>query len=303
MVSHWCPGSCWAATATGPRSCAAPRPGPTTHEVRSPAPGRRACWSYDGAGRLVDRSSSSAPAVTRDRRPRRVALSVSPLMPPYPRTFRVPTNEETSMTVTPHAEFPLGPFTPYDRNPILRPAGRRLGVRQRLQPGRGREGRQGRAALPRARRRHRVATSVSRRATTASTSSGTRSRCCRRPSTTSATACEDPRVTEIEGTYYLTYTAWDGTNAQLCLATSTDLFTWEKHGPLFPDFNTFEPRARTYRPRGARPARSCRTDQRPLADVLRRGLDLPRLVRRPDPLGALPAGRAADGADTAGHLR
>ena len=36
---------------------------------------------------------------------------------------------------------------------------------------------------------------------------------------------------------------WDRTNAQLCLATSTDLFTWEKHGPLFPDFNTFEPHA------------------------------------------------------------
>ena len=25
--------------------------------------------------------------------------------------------------------------------------------------------------------------------------------------------------------------------------TSTDLFAWEKHGPLFPDFNTFEPHA------------------------------------------------------------
>ena len=53
--------------------------------------------------------------------------------------------------------------------------------------------------------------------------------------------CEDPRVTEIDGTYYLTYSGWDRTNAQLCLATSTDLFTWEKHGPMFPDFNTFEP--------------------------------------------------------------
>ena len=24
-------------------------------------------------------------------------------------------------------------------------------------------------------------------------------------------------------------------------ATSTDLFTWTKHGPMFPDFNTFLP--------------------------------------------------------------
>ena len=116
--------------------------------------------------------------------------------------------------------------------------------------------------------------------------------------------CEDPRVTEIDGTYYLTYTAYDGTNAQLCLATSTDLFTWEKHGPLFPDFNTFEPNAddvpTPWSKAGAHPRPA---GQRPLADVLRRGLDLPRLVRRPDPLGAVPAGRAADAADSARHLR
>ena len=53
---------------------------------------------------------------------------------------------------------------------------------------------------------------------------------------------EDPRVTEIDGTYYLTYTGWDHKNAQLCLATSTDLFIWTKHGPMFSDFNTFLPR-------------------------------------------------------------
>lgn len=53
---------------------------------------------------------------------------------------------------------------------------------------------------------------------------------------------EDPRVTEVDGTYYLTYTGWDRKNAQLCLATSTDLVTWTKHGPMFPDFNTFLPR-------------------------------------------------------------
>ncbi|MFB6219596.1 MAG: glycoside hydrolase family 130 protein [Halobacteriaceae archaeon] len=49
--------------------------------------------------------------------------------------------------------------------------------------------------------------------------------------------CEDPRLTEIDGTYYLTYTGYDGTNALLCLATSGDLETWEKHGPLFPELN------------------------------------------------------------------
>jgi predicted GH43/DUF377 family glycosyl hydrolase len=50
--------------------------------------------------------------------------------------------------------------------------------------------------------------------------------------------CEDPRVIEVGGTYYMTYTGYDGTSARLCLATSRDLLTWTKHGPLFPDFRT-----------------------------------------------------------------
>ncbi|MGO1200399.1 MAG: glycoside hydrolase family 130 protein, partial [Dermabacteraceae bacterium] len=58
--------------------------------------------------------------------------------------------------------------------------------------------------------------------------------------------CEDPRIAYIEGTYYLTYTGWDRRSAQLCLATSPDLRTWTKHGPLFEDFDTFK----TMDPRG-----------------------------------------------------
>jgi len=34
---------------------------------------------------------------------------------------------------------------------------------------------------------------------------------------------EDPRIVKIDGLYYLTYTAYDGTNAQGALAVSTDL--------------------------------------------------------------------------------
>jgi beta-1,2-mannosidase len=48
--------------------------------------------------------------------------------------------------------------------------------------------------------------------------------------------CEDPRVTKVDETYYLTYTAFNGTNAVLCLATSKDLYNWEKHGVLFPEW-------------------------------------------------------------------
>ncbi|HLP74059.1 MAG TPA: glycoside hydrolase family 130 protein [Bacteroidales bacterium] len=42
---------------------------------------------------------------------------------------------------------------------------------------------------------------------------------------------EDPRVVmSPEGKYVMTYTAYDGKTARLCLATSDDLFHWEKHG-------------------------------------------------------------------------
>jgi predicted GH43/DUF377 family glycosyl hydrolase len=52
--------------------------------------------------------------------------------------------------------------------------------------------------------------------------------------------CEDPRVVGIGGTYYLTYTGWDRHTARLCLATSGDLRTWTKHGPIVPGINTFQ---------------------------------------------------------------
>ena len=45
---------------------------------------------------------------------------------------------------------------------------------------------------------------------------------------------EDPRLVNINGTFYLTYTAYDGKNARLALASSTDLRNWTKHGILFP---------------------------------------------------------------------
>lgn len=45
---------------------------------------------------------------------------------------------------------------------------------------------------------------------------------------------EDPRIVEKEdGTYLMTYTAYDGKTARLALATSKDLITWEKKGLAF----------------------------------------------------------------------
>ena len=46
---------------------------------------------------------------------------------------------------------------------------------------------------------------------------------------------EDPRVVRVNGTFYLTYTGFDGTLARLCIATSTDLVSWTKHGPILPN--------------------------------------------------------------------
>jgi predicted GH43/DUF377 family glycosyl hydrolase len=48
--------------------------------------------------------------------------------------------------------------------------------------------------------------------------------------------CEDPRIVEDEqGTYYMTYTAYDGKLARLLVATSKDLLHWVKKGPVFAD--------------------------------------------------------------------
>jgi predicted GH43/DUF377 family glycosyl hydrolase len=47
---------------------------------------------------------------------------------------------------------------------------------------------------------------------------------------------EDPRVVQINGTYYLTYTGYDGHSAQLCLATSKDLIHWTRQGVILPAY-------------------------------------------------------------------
>ena len=48
--------------------------------------------------------------------------------------------------------------------------------------------------------------------------------------------CEDPRIVEDEnGTYYMTYTAYDGDKARLLIASSKDLYHWTKHGLAFKD--------------------------------------------------------------------
>lgn len=49
---------------------------------------------------------------------------------------------------------------------------------------------------------------------------------------------EDPRIVEDEnGTYYMTYTAYDGQQTWLCMATSKDLIIWKKHGVVFDEID------------------------------------------------------------------
>ncbi len=140
----------------------------------------------------------------------------------------------------PHAEFPLGPFTPYAENPILVPQGDTWESSSVYNP----------AAVVKddqvvlLYRAH--ADDIISHVGLATSDDGIHFE--RRPEPVLSPSepydefgVEDPRVTEIDGTYYLTYSGWDRKNAQLCLATSTDLVTWEKHGPMFDDFNTFEP--------------------------------------------------------------
>jgi len=45
---------------------------------------------------------------------------------------------------------------------------------------------------------------------------------------------EDPRIVKIDDVYYMTYTAYDGTNARGVLATSKDLMHFEKQGIIVP---------------------------------------------------------------------
>lgn len=49
---------------------------------------------------------------------------------------------------------------------------------------------------------------------------------------------EDPRIVEFDGTYYMTYTGWTRITNYLCLATSKDLYNWEKKGKMLPDWPT-----------------------------------------------------------------
>ena len=47
---------------------------------------------------------------------------------------------------------------------------------------------------------------------------------------------EDPRLVEFDGVYYLTFTAFNKKDAQLCLASSRDLVHWQRLGIILPAY-------------------------------------------------------------------
>jgi beta-1,2-mannosidase len=47
---------------------------------------------------------------------------------------------------------------------------------------------------------------------------------------------EDPRLVRIDKLYYMTYTGYNKSDAQLCLATSHDLIHWDRKGVLVPAY-------------------------------------------------------------------
>ncbi len=61
---------------------------------------------------------------------------------------------------------------------------------------------------------------------------------------------EDPRIVQVDGLFYLAYTAYDGINALGALATSVDLIHFEKRGLITPQitFNEFKRLAECQKP-------------------------------------------------------
>ena len=49
---------------------------------------------------------------------------------------------------------------------------------------------------------------------------------------------EDPRINRVGNKFFLTYTAYDGQTARLCLMTSPDLKNWQRHNEIFSNWDS-----------------------------------------------------------------
>jgi predicted GH43/DUF377 family glycosyl hydrolase len=138
----------------------------------------------------------------------------------------------------PAIDYPLGPFTPSPENPVLRPGPGAWESTNVYNP--AAIVHDDRVVLLYRAHADDIVSSIG----FASSSDGVRFERDRDPVLVpehpyEIYGCEDPRVVRIGDTFYLTYTGWDREAARLCLATSTDLRNWTKHGPMLPGLNTF----------------------------------------------------------------
>src|SRR5690606_31565101 len=115
------------------------------------------------------------------------------------------------------ASFPLGPFTPYEGNPILRPRGDSWESANLYNPAALVDGDEVLLLY----RAH--ADDIVSHIGLARSRDGVNFTREDEPILSPVEdyeryGCEDPRIARIDGTYYLTYTGWDRHSAQLCLA-------------------------------------------------------------------------------------
>jgi len=142
------------------------------------------------------------------------------------------------VTQVPPVDFPFGPFRPSERNPLLRPGRHGWESHNVYNPAAIVVG--GRVALVYRAHADDIVSSLGLAWSEDGFEFATEPEPVLTPEHEwERYGCEDPRVVEIDGTFYLTYTGWDRHTARLCLATSPDLRSWTKHGPIVPGINTF----------------------------------------------------------------
>lgn len=49
--------------------------------------------------------------------------------------------------------------------------------------------------------------------------------------------CEDARIVKFDDTYYIFYTAYNGSTVRVAVASTTDFLTFNRHGVIIPDIN------------------------------------------------------------------
>lgn len=131
------------------------------------------------------------------------------------------------------ADFPIGPFIDYPKNPILRPSNG-FQSKRLYNPSVLKEG--GKFYMF---YRAESDESITGRIGLAESDDGFRFTCHKEPILSPSEefdrgGCEDPRIVKFGDTYYLTYVGNSMSYgvSNICLAISNDLINWEKLGPL-----------------------------------------------------------------------